>query len=367
MEEYSSYKYLKKLSADTLSFAYLGKISDDMITSSVNLLEENISQDSSLKKSHRKLSFLIVESFQNVLRYGNLDKKLDFEYKKEMFFVNHTSCYVNICSVNLIQNTKIEYVRERICTINSLDNKALTQLYKDVLTNEEFTQAGGAGLGFIEMVRKTKHKISFDFVKINEEYSYIYMLVLFTSKSATPEQLECKNIDLEWFKEFHSYVNDDGISIIYKGNMYPQIVEPVLSLVTENTHSDNLDIQQVTFDLMLETLQNIQLNLEENLDDNQITISVKHENDKYDLSISKFIANTISEKIENEFKEVNCSSPDELQQRYEELASPKHATNIETMLKLVITEFAIETKNKFKYQFSPADENKTIQSIKVEF
>lgn len=365
MEEYSAYKYFETFKSDSLAFAYTGEVSDSMITSSVNLLEETLLQNKTLKKSHRKLSFLIVESFQNVLRYGNIAVDFDLEYCKSMFLVRHQSCYFHVCSVNLIENKNIQYVSKKLCEVNILDNKALSQLYKETLTNDEFTKAGGAGLGFIEMVRKTKQKLHFDFVKINDKYSYFYLLIKSVSKNATPEELNNEIVNINWFKNFHKTASKNKLLVTHKGNFYPQMIEHLLNIIATNTHSDDVDIQQVVFNLILETLQNIHLNLLNKLDDKS-TIFTVNNNGNYVLSTGKFIEKHRIENLKHKLDAIKNLSVIELKKKYEKLSST-YQTDANTILELVLMELGIETNNMFDYDFTDYDEQKEFQSFKIKF
>ncbi len=65
----------------------------------------------------------------------------------------------------LTQKKKLEH-------INTLDKEGLKGYYKELIKSSEISDKGGAGLGFVDIARKSGQKLEFDFEKVNEEYSF---------------------------------------------------------------------------------------------------------------------------------------------------------------------------------------------------
>jgi hypothetical protein len=78
-----------------------------------------------------------------------------------------------ITSGNPIQNDKVEMLNNKLDHINSLDKEGLKNYYKEVIkSNKGLSEKGGAGLGFIDMARKSGQKLQFDFEPMGNEYSF---------------------------------------------------------------------------------------------------------------------------------------------------------------------------------------------------
>jgi hypothetical protein len=73
---------------------------------------------------------------------------------------------------NYIKNEAVRELRERIDKINELDYEELKKLYRFKLENGSFHAGGGAGLGIIDIARKSGTKISYNFEVINTSYSF---------------------------------------------------------------------------------------------------------------------------------------------------------------------------------------------------
>ena len=68
---------------------------------------------------------------------------------------------------------KIDIVSERINTVNGMNADQLKEYYKQARLNSRISDVGGAGLGFIDMARKSENKLDFGVYDIDsEDYKY---------------------------------------------------------------------------------------------------------------------------------------------------------------------------------------------------
>ena len=153
------FEFYKLLEKDKISFSYRGRFSNNVLTMATELLKENLDEEHA--RLRNKLSFLMIESFQNISRYADKENS-GLDETSEFFMTRNVGDTFYIISANLIDNDKIPVVKEKLEKVNTLDKKELNLLYREVLTNKQINEKGGAGLGFIEMVRKSKGKLPFD-------------------------------------------------------------------------------------------------------------------------------------------------------------------------------------------------------------
>ena len=158
------YDFYKLLENDNISFSYRGGFSNNVLTTATQLFKENLEEEHSKLKN--KLSFLMIESFQNISRYAEEDEDDKLEETSEFFMTRNVGDTFYIISANLIDNDKIPEVKEKLERVNTLEKKELNALYREVLTNKQISEKGGAGLGFIEMVRKTKKNYHLNLLKL---------------------------------------------------------------------------------------------------------------------------------------------------------------------------------------------------------
>lgn len=158
-----------------LILAYDGVLNNETISKLESEIEGKILEKSFPKQVVKKVFFICVESLQNQLIHGHKDDKGS---QHNFFLLAHTDKFVKIISANLITNTSVDVVRPLIEKINSFDDPAaLKAYYLEHLENNELSDKGGAGLGFITIAMKSGNKITPSFEPINEKYSLFLLEV----------------------------------------------------------------------------------------------------------------------------------------------------------------------------------------------
>ena len=87
---------------------------------------------------------------------------------------------------NVIPVSSINDLKVKLDEINNLETNEIRNVYRQMLSTAEFSNKGGAGLGLIEMAKKTGNKLDYDFVTLDDEYSYFIL-----SKTVDSGELEC--------------------------------------------------------------------------------------------------------------------------------------------------------------------------------
>ncbi|KPK87609.1 MAG: hypothetical protein AMS27_02165 [Bacteroides sp. SM23_62_1] len=113
----------------------------------------------------KKLTSLIIEILENILKYSdhyNSFIKNNPDFEPEFHLSRNASSYL-LRAVNPIKQQDMLRVKQKIDLINNLNQDEMRILYRKTLTNGEFTEKGGAGLGFFEMVKLSGHPIQYNF------------------------------------------------------------------------------------------------------------------------------------------------------------------------------------------------------------
>jgi hypothetical protein len=116
----------------------------------------------------------LVEVFQNLTHHidQESDELIDDEFKLASLKVWLEDGICFVATGNYIENSKVDTLETWLKEINSLDEENLRQLYKKILNNNTFSSKGGGGLGFLDISRRSKSKIEFNFKKVNNTFSY---------------------------------------------------------------------------------------------------------------------------------------------------------------------------------------------------
>jgi hypothetical protein len=158
-----------------LMLAYDGVLNTETISKLESEIEGKILEKGLPKTVVKKVFFICVESLQNMLIHGHKD---DMGAQHNFFILNITPKEVKVITANLVTNTAIDKLKTDIDKINSFNDPAeLKQFYLEHLENNELSDKGGAGLGFITIAMKSGNKLKTSFEAINEKRSLFLMEV----------------------------------------------------------------------------------------------------------------------------------------------------------------------------------------------
>jgi hypothetical protein len=121
----------------------------------------------------------MVECLQNIVKHAeDLNEKDEDGLKNNAIFMlgKQINEYI-VTSGNPVRNNTVAKIQSKIEQINALDKDGLKDLYKEIIKNTEISDKGGAGLGFVDMARKSGEKLGFSFEPINDEFSFFALRV----------------------------------------------------------------------------------------------------------------------------------------------------------------------------------------------
>lgn len=177
--EFFDLHFLKQVenvkSKGTLILAYDGVLNSETISRLETEIESKIIEKSLPKMVVKKVFFICIESLQNMFIHGHKD---DNGAKHNFFILYMTEKEVKIITANLIANAAIEKLNSHVDKINSFSEPAeLKTYYLEHLENNELSEKGGAGLGFITIGMKSGNRLGIQFEKINDVRSLFMMEV----------------------------------------------------------------------------------------------------------------------------------------------------------------------------------------------
>lgn len=165
--------YFKDIPEDEIVLLYEGEINHEIILSFTNIVEKQLILINEKNLIRKKVFNILIESLQNIFNHGNLKKVSDnFVPGKGIIMVNNNAKYYKITTGNLISNEGVEKIKPILIEVNKCDENTIRDLYKKQLEEGRFSAKGGAGLGFIDMARKSGQKLDFEFIKIDSKLSF---------------------------------------------------------------------------------------------------------------------------------------------------------------------------------------------------
>jgi hypothetical protein len=150
--------------------AFEGGFTQNLTKNILSMTENNLKNEEEVVK--KKVFNVMVECLQNICKYADEVEKPITTIQDGIFMIGKNEEGYFLVSGNFINNKSISGLEEKIKEVNSLDKEGLKKLYKDTLTTTEIHQKGGAGLGLIDIARKSGNKLSYHFEQIDERISF---------------------------------------------------------------------------------------------------------------------------------------------------------------------------------------------------
>lgn len=171
---FSLQTWLDNQTEEGVLYSYQGKISSEIITSFVEKSEKKLAELETPNKTTKVIIHVLVEILQNLFHHSmpqNDNSKDIFTFCS--LIKNENSFQIK--SANFISFERLHVIKDRIDQINALSQEELKTLYKIILSNQEFSEKGGGGLGLIDLARKIGTKLEYEFLTVNENL-YFYIL-----------------------------------------------------------------------------------------------------------------------------------------------------------------------------------------------
>ncbi len=175
------YEYFKKMQDERVILYFKGEITNNLLTSILQLVDDRLERKSEDIKIKKKVFSILLECLQNIYNYQqtqNFDNEI---LQSATLMIKRTDQAYFIITGNYVEDSIVESLKGRINKVNSLSPDELKSFYKEVLSRDEPATSGGAGLGIIDMARKSGEKITYSFDRINDKHSFYSLQVKVTA------------------------------------------------------------------------------------------------------------------------------------------------------------------------------------------
>jgi len=186
-------KYNEAVDKLNIKVIYNGPMWEDGVKGLAEMVKTHLLHDQLAGSVSKAIFSVFVEQVTNILMYSEEKEQFsqppDFELKdvsigsvimgnkmdkRETFFVQ---------TKNAVKDENIEFLKERIDYLNTLDKQQLRQFYKEkVREDNDNPDSKGAGLGLIEISRRATAPIGYSFEPIGNGLSFFTMYVEVTQE-----------------------------------------------------------------------------------------------------------------------------------------------------------------------------------------
>jgi len=237
-------------------FVYRGVVTNENSVPLLTLLEKEMENSEFGFLGRKRIFMFVLESLQNVSRHS--DKKE--HANMSMVVYSKTEIGYTVTTGNVLPADSISDLKQKLETINNLEPKEIRNVYRQMLRTAEFSNKGGAGLGLIEMAKRTGNKLDYDFVSIDKDYSYFILSKTVDSGGlGVHYNLKGKKFKGKTVAQLERLMAENNIYLIWSGHITHDIEKEVLSFTETKLSEEDIEsnLRKRVFGILVEILENV--------------------------------------------------------------------------------------------------------------
>jgi len=330
-----TYDLFQRVENGDFEYIYRGNFTQTLTRKILSLAESNLQKLVDKSSLQNRIYFIMVEGLQNVTRHqddlsGNSGDSGDTGDFSGIFAIQKKGNRYLITTGNLIVNSKVDSLKQRLERVNSLDREELKNLHREILSTGELSDKGGAGLGLIEMARRSGNKLSFDFEYVDLYWSYFYLQTEIPSRGElgieVPETND--NESIKSIKSLNHLLSKKDILLNFNGNFNQNNILSLLSII-KGQMSMSGPAKKVYY-IMVEMLQNISKhgeNIEEYPDGNSGIFYLSQTDEDFILTSGNYIETSKVEEFKARLEHINELNEDELNDYFNKILLDQSAVD----------------------------------------
>lgn len=340
------YEAHQLFSGDDMNLIYSGDFSDDVTAQVIDLSGDQFS-DAELNKLQRKTGFLIAECFQNIVRHN------ESSVENGYFLTKNKNGQLFIASGNVVASEFTTVLTEKLNHLNNLSQEELKEVYIKTLSNNTLSAKGGAGLGLIEMARKTGNKLDFNFSRINDQLSYFYFQI---KLNTTKEDRENFNYTLSDTINLREKMLNNNIFLLYQGDVSMNTILPILNMVEKTVSSQTKELAtlKIVYIALTEFLQNMSKYGSQINGKQEGLILLGEKNGKYFIGGYNYAGEKDKNQLESKLKKYVHLGKEELNAEYKRILKEGDSEN-KNGSSLGIIEMARRSSAPISYKIQPKE------------
>ncbi|SDJ90871.1 hypothetical protein SAMN05421823_101392 [Catalinimonas alkaloidigena] len=172
-------QFHQRMQADNVILAYRGDLSSNIISCILQLAEVRFSEMKVETLLRKRLLNVLIESLQNVFHHADCEGP-SRKYGDSVLIISRILKRYFVFTGNYIVKEKSTQLSARLDKINLMSKEELRLNYRSILANKDFSRTrnrNGAGIGILDIARRSGNKIQYEIQPIDAEYDFFSMEV----------------------------------------------------------------------------------------------------------------------------------------------------------------------------------------------
>lgn len=163
--------WMKQKATGSVMIEHVGDFSSEYIDSVLPSVEQNLNTYIEQDNVRKRAFHIFIECIQNLYHHIESNPSLIDSYaddKLAAIVMTKDDLGCRVSTGNFVSKAKMKSLGQRIDSLNAMDADEIKQLYRDTINNRDFSEKGGAGIGMIDMRRKTGNKLQYAFYEVKD-------------------------------------------------------------------------------------------------------------------------------------------------------------------------------------------------------
>lgn len=214
---------LQAFRQDRFIFGYSAHFGDDLSARLLDLSDSINSAMSGRSVERKRLSFLLVEAYQNIIRHrAGMPKHIEEGEGRSFFFCRANPNGQDLVAINGVYKSRVEGIAAQLDAVRGLDHAELRELSMRLLQRP--SEGRGGGVGFVEMTRRSGNDLGHMLRGLGSDHA-LFALAVRTGETHPHEKIICDAATL------HGTVVMNDILLFHAGHMPPAVVDVIASML----------------------------------------------------------------------------------------------------------------------------------------
>jgi hypothetical protein len=179
----SAYDHFRLMGDHQLIFGYRGSLCNDLVSAIIQLVDSKLKEQEAPFRQKKSVINILIEGLQNSLFHSVEAKNKKVNGQPCLFLLGKRQGTYFIRIGNYIERQAQEGLKNKIDKLNAMDADEIQQMYLDVLDHGTLSDKGGAGLGFLRIIRDSGNKIEYSFEN-SDDSTVFYSMEIVVSEQA---------------------------------------------------------------------------------------------------------------------------------------------------------------------------------------
>ncbi len=167
------------ISSDQVLLEHEGSVDKQVLLDILPKIEELLDEEQVDRQSKRKIVNIAIETLQNLQLHSFPVEESKHPDLPPLFVLSKAGETISITIGNLVLNDERTVLEDKINKINSLNEEEVKFLYGVIMkqTVVKFSTKGGAGLGLIDMKKKSGNPLDYTFQEVDDKVCYFNLKI----------------------------------------------------------------------------------------------------------------------------------------------------------------------------------------------